>query len=70
MRDLVDLVIGFEFSGTAVEATKAKAEKGQAEYCQDDDNVVRGHNFLPNHLEKVEKKQYRYKWVAIFEVLM
>lgn len=56
MRDLVDLVVGFEFSGTAVEATEAEAKKCQTEYCQDDDNVVRGHNFLPNHLEKVKKK--------------
>ncbi len=40
MRDLVDLVVGFEFSGTAVEAAEAEAEKCQAEYCQDDDNVI------------------------------
>lgn len=54
MINLVDLVIGFEFSGTAVETTEAEAKKCQTEYCQDDDNMVRGHNFLSNHLDNVK----------------
>lgn len=54
---LVIGVIGSEFANAIKETAETETEERQAEDGQNDDNVVRGHDFFPHHLnEKMTTK--------------
>lgn len=52
-------MIGSEFANAIKETAEAETEEREAEDGQNDDNVVRGHDFFPHHLnEKMTKLNF------------
>jgi hypothetical protein len=55
-------VIGSEFANAIKETAEAETEEREAEDGQNDNNVVRGHDFFPHHLnEKMTKLNFLKK---------
>jgi hypothetical protein len=61
-------VIGSEFANAIKETAEAETEEREAEDGQNDNNVVRGHDFFPHHLnEKMTKLNFKKKTINQIE---